>query len=33
MYEPPTLAEVGEFSELTLGTVGLISDDGALRDN
>lgn len=33
MYEPPTLVEVGEFAELTLGTVGQVSDDGALRDN
>jgi hypothetical protein len=33
IYEPPELAEVGGFAELTLGTVGQVSDDGALRDN
>lgn len=33
IYEPPELAEVGRFTELTLGTVGQVSDDGALRDN
>ncbi len=33
VYEPPALAEVGDFAELTLGTVGQVSDDGALRDN
>ncbi len=32
-YEPPVLVEVGDFAELTLGTVGQVSDDGALRDN
>ncbi|MGH4020870.1 MAG: lasso RiPP family leader peptide-containing protein [Pseudonocardiaceae bacterium] len=32
-YEQPALVEVGDFAELTLGTVGQISDDGALRDN
>ena len=33
VYEPPVLVEAGDFVELTLGTVGQISDDGALRDN
>ncbi|MGH3888469.1 MAG: lasso RiPP family leader peptide-containing protein [Pseudonocardiaceae bacterium] len=33
VYEPPVLVEVGDFAELTLGTVGQVSDDGAFRDN
>lgn len=33
VYVPPVLAEVGDFAELTLGTIGQVSDDGALRDN
>lgn len=33
VYQPPTLVEVGDFAELALGTVGLISDDGAFREN
>lgn len=33
VYEPPVVVEAGDFTELTLGTVGQISDDGAFRDN
>jgi hypothetical protein len=33
VYEPPVVVEVGDFAELTLGTVGQVSDDGAFRDN
>jgi hypothetical protein len=33
VYEPPDLVEVGDFAEMTLGTVGQVSDDGAFRDN
>ncbi len=33
IYESPGLVEVGDFAEMTLGTVGQVSDDGAFRDN
>ncbi|WP_189053867.1 lasso RiPP family leader peptide-containing protein [Longimycelium tulufanense] len=33
VYTPPVLVEVGEFTEVTAGTVGQVSDEGAYRDN